>query len=655
MPNSADKPVELDEDSDIIELTEEVTHRPDPASRSDEIDLLGEFAMPEFHLPGSGEGADGSPQAAILERRPRARKQTPALGTAASRTERPAIEPPLVEDAHETAPVSLDELSGELPDPSQIQEEDVDDLFFDEVSLDEISTPTQLLGERPGQSFAMEPSEPSEPSELEEDAEEGVAPDVSSEERAGEPSSEAQPTEGRLYSSRERYDRQELVRTIQMQPVDRAAFERQLELELLARAPMLSDQRFAPDVLVAPPRALITQWREGSPIQPPANPEAPPQTDERDESAPEAAPPLSEPSSPSVVDPALKRAKSQAPPHNGASAPPPKPSSQPSGATRRPQATGPARTVPSSPPLQQPGGGGDLDGLVQELLDEGQSPKPGRSSSKPSLSSRPSSARDTWVKEAFNEEYLRTISPDIDAITERDIQFIDRSLSLQNGSRILDLACGIGRHSMMLAQRQFEVVGLDISMALLQRALNEAQRRSLSIKFVHGDMRSMNFHNIFDGCFAWQTSFGFFDDVTNFRVLQGITKALKPGGRLLLDVIKPRLRCGRDACALLVGGARVYLLGGERVRLRQQHPPHEALVYLRGWLAAIRAKLLCTLVQPARAAPDVPERGPACDRDQRQRPPTRALSRRQQPAPDPARREDDQAIARKVGEVRRSR
>ncbi|MEM1350508.1 MAG: class I SAM-dependent methyltransferase, partial [Myxococcota bacterium] len=49
-------------------------------------------------------------------------------------------------------------------------------------------------------------------------------------------------------------------------------------------------------------------------------------------------------------------------------------------------------------------------------------------------------------------------------------------------------------------------------------------------------MRSLNFDNIFDGCFIWQSSFGFFDDATNFKVLQGVWRALKPGGRFLVDV-----------------------------------------------------------------------------------------------------------------------
>jgi SAM-dependent methyltransferase len=74
-------------------------------------------------------------------------------------------------------------------------------------------------------------------------------------------------------------------------------------------------------------------------------------------------------------------------------------------------------------------------------------------------------------------------------------------------------------------------------MPLLKKALNEAKKQSLSIKFIHGDMRDLNFDSIFDGCFLWQTSFGYFEDRVNLQVLRGINRALKPGGRLVIDVI----------------------------------------------------------------------------------------------------------------------
>lgn len=143
----------------------------------------------------------------------------------------------------------------------------------------------------------------------------------------------------------------------------------------------------------------------------------------------------------------------------------------------------------------------------------------------------------TWWSDIFTEDYFRTLPKNFHKQTLREVEFIVDRLGLEPGARLLDLCCGFGRHTMELAKRDFDLVGLDLAMPLLQKALNEAQRRSLSIKFVHGDMRELSFESVFDGIFNVQTSFGYFDDQTNFKVLQGILRALKPGGRFLVEVI----------------------------------------------------------------------------------------------------------------------
>src|SRR6185312_15567104 len=60
---------------------------------------------------------------------------------------------------------------------------------------------------------------------------------------------------------------------------------------------------------------------------------------------------------------------------------------------------------------------------------------------------------------------------------------------------------------------------------------------SLSVNFVHADMREMAFEKQFDGAYSMLTSFGYFDEETNLRVAERIGRALKPGGRFLLDIL----------------------------------------------------------------------------------------------------------------------
>jgi SAM-dependent methyltransferase len=142
-----------------------------------------------------------------------------------------------------------------------------------------------------------------------------------------------------------------------------------------------------------------------------------------------------------------------------------------------------------------------------------------------------------WYEEVFDEDYLRTLPFMSGEQTLREVEFIEASLAARPGARILDVGCGYGRHAIELVQRGLDVTGLDLSLPLLIRAADEAQKRALSVNFVHADMREMAFTEEFDGVTCMLTSFGYFDEDANMRVAEGIARALKPGGRLLLDLV----------------------------------------------------------------------------------------------------------------------
>jgi SAM-dependent methyltransferase len=142
-----------------------------------------------------------------------------------------------------------------------------------------------------------------------------------------------------------------------------------------------------------------------------------------------------------------------------------------------------------------------------------------------------------WFEEVFDEDYLRTLPFMSGEQTLREVEFIEASLGARPGARILDIGCGYGRHAIELVQRGLDVTGLDLSLPLLIRAADEAQKRALSVNFVHADMREMAFNEEFDGVTCMLTSFGYFDEDANMRVAEGIARALKPGGRFLLDLV----------------------------------------------------------------------------------------------------------------------
>jgi SAM-dependent methyltransferase len=141
-----------------------------------------------------------------------------------------------------------------------------------------------------------------------------------------------------------------------------------------------------------------------------------------------------------------------------------------------------------------------------------------------------------WWEDFFNDDYIRTMEKVTDRQIEREVTFIEESLGVERGSALLDLACGTGRHAVELAARGYEMVGFDLSLAMLARAGDEAQDRGVKMNFVQGDMREMTFEEQFDAVFSWNTSFGYFEEEKNLAVVGRVHKSLKTGGMFLLDV-----------------------------------------------------------------------------------------------------------------------
>src|ERR1700722_14119826 len=111
-----------------------------------------------------------------------------------------------------------------------------------------------------------------------------------------------------------------------------------------------------------------------------------------------------------------------------------------------------------------------------------------------------------------------------------------RLLDLQPGMSVLDLACGHGDLANRLAARGCLVTGLDSSAIFLDRARADAAAAGVTADYVAGDMRQLPWAGRFDRIASWSTAFGYFDDTTNRAVLDGIVRALRPGGRLAMDL-----------------------------------------------------------------------------------------------------------------------
>lgn len=140
-----------------------------------------------------------------------------------------------------------------------------------------------------------------------------------------------------------------------------------------------------------------------------------------------------------------------------------------------------------------------------------------------------------WYRRWFGEAYLEVYPHRNESEAEEVVQLLLEHAPLPPGARILDLACGAGRHLRPMARRGLAPVGLDLSFPLLRRAREANPREAL----VRGDMRWLPFGpGSFAAVASFFTSFGYFsDDRDNERVVGEIRRVLGPRGFLFLDFL----------------------------------------------------------------------------------------------------------------------
>lgn len=138
----------------------------------------------------------------------------------------------------------------------------------------------------------------------------------------------------------------------------------------------------------------------------------------------------------------------------------------------------------------------------------------------------------------WDQTYLLSELPPA-AETAEEVEFICEVLELLQGATVLDLCCGQGRHGQLLADKGMKVVGLDSSRFLLTEAQKNASSNQSCVHFVEGDTRHIPLKPVCDAVINLFTSFGFFEDSDNKKVITTIATALKPGGKFLLEHWNP--------------------------------------------------------------------------------------------------------------------
>jgi len=145
-----------------------------------------------------------------------------------------------------------------------------------------------------------------------------------------------------------------------------------------------------------------------------------------------------------------------------------------------------------------------------------------------------------WYEKAFDAAYLETYQQfEHVEIWNRDCDFIEKALKLKRGEAVFDLCCGSGRHSVELAQRGYKMTGLDVSGFMIEYARRRATALNVEAEWLHMDAQDLNLASRFDAVFNFLTSFGYCGMKGDLRILRNVKQSLRPGGRLMLELINP--------------------------------------------------------------------------------------------------------------------
>jgi ubiquinone/menaquinone biosynthesis C-methylase UbiE len=172
---------------------------------------------------------------------------------------------------------------------------------------------------------------------------------------------------------------------------------------------------------------------------------------------------------------------------------------------------------------------------------------------------------ETWDA-FFNDFYLRVAAGDARQEDAAEAQALGaaRLAGCPEGGDLLDVPCGFGRHAIALARAGYRVVGVDRSQALLTEARRRAGDEEWP-KLVEADYRELPFPDeSFDAAMNLFTSLGYLGDEEDTKALAEIARVLRPGGRLVVEILP------RDLLVRRFTEQDWRALGGGRLLLEQR-------------------------------------------------------------------------------------
>jgi SAM-dependent methyltransferase len=202
-----------------------------------------------------------------------------------------------------------------------------------------------------------------------------------------------------------------------------------------------------------------------------------------------------------------------------------------------------------------------------------------------------------WFRGFFDATYLEIIRAQKGAArTRSEVEFVARALDLRPGRRVLDVPCGYGRHSIRFARGGCDVVGVDLSPVMIREARRRPHPR---VRFVRGDMRRIEYRDAFDAVACLFTSFGYFSERENVETLRRMARALRPGGRLIVDHRNPAFDATLPSRTWQREGRDIFVLSTLRFDVRTRTQENTWLIVRAGDRRIVQKELRIRLWTPA--------------------------------------------------------
>jgi 2-polyprenyl-3-methyl-5-hydroxy-6-metoxy-1,4-benzoquinol methylase len=144
-----------------------------------------------------------------------------------------------------------------------------------------------------------------------------------------------------------------------------------------------------------------------------------------------------------------------------------------------------------------------------------------------------------WYESLFENYAKRYDEETFTQGTPGECDFIEQEIKFHKSTRILDVGCGTGRHSIELARRGYKVVGVDLSESQLLRAEEKASEAKVDVIFLKADARKLPFSDQFnvaimlcEGAFPLMET-----DEMNYQILQNVSKSLTSNAKLIFTTL----------------------------------------------------------------------------------------------------------------------